>query len=198
LYGENIEVHLLSHAVKEIKLEILKFEEKAAPLLKEISSLYDYWPETPPDWEERKVILKSKSQRYCSKCGKYNVEKHVHHKVPVSRGGSHRLENLEYLCVKCHSKVHHGRNVSVENKTITSINRPTFSNRLELIKYAIDNNRIIRFKYEKFDGEVSNRSIRPKNLKQKGKSLCVEGFCNLRKADRIFAVKRMTGVRIEE
>jgi len=30
----------------------------------------------------------------------------VHHKVPVSHGGSHAMSNLLTLCSKCHSKQH--------------------------------------------------------------------------------------------
>ena len=124
-------------------------------------------------------------------------EKHVHHIVPVSSGGSHRLENLEYLCVNCHSQAHRGRNVTTKNKQIATVNRPVFSDRLELIKHAINKNEIIAFNYSKYSGEKSKRSIKPTGLKQKGKSLCVTGHCYLRNAERIFAIKRMTGVKLQ-
>lgn len=31
---------------------------------------------------------------------------HVHHVLPISRGGRHGLANLRLLCVKCHSAEH--------------------------------------------------------------------------------------------
>jgi 5-methylcytosine-specific restriction endonuclease McrA len=38
-------------------------------------------------------------------CGsKRNIS--VHHKIPVSHGGSHAMSNLVTLCVKCHNRQH--------------------------------------------------------------------------------------------
>lgn len=165
------------------------------PIHERIKSIYDFWPEIPPDWEERKSLVRAQAGNSCQKCGKTNIEKHVHHKIPFSRGGSHRPENLECLCVGCHSNIH-GRNVSINNKPIPAINRPVFGDRLELIKYSIDNKLTIIFNYQKYEGDKSKRSIKPIGLKQKGQSLCVEGYCYLRKADRTFAIKRMKGVKI--
>ena len=160
--------------------------------------MFDYWPETPPDWEERKALVIFRDGNFCHKCKKEAGEKHLHHKIPVSSGGSHRLENLEHLCVSCHSASHNYRNVSTRNNNISKINRLVFSDRLELIQFSIENKLTISFRYTKFEGEKSKRSMVPRSLKQKGTSLCVEGYCNLRNADRIFAIKRMEGVKIVE
>lgn len=195
--GDTIDKIFYQNKVRTIISQKKVAEDEAKPINEVTTSLYDFWPETPPDWEVRKSLVRSQTGNYCQKCGKASVEKHVHHKIPVSRGGSHRLENLVYLCVNCHSRAHHGRDISTENKTISQINRPVFSDRLGLIKYAIDNNLKISFSYQKYEGGKSKRSIKPRGLKQKGQSLCVEGYCNLRNADRIFAIKRMKGVKID-
>lgn len=195
--GKVISIDTTSERIRSLTTKNELAETELLPIINLLRSLYDYWPETPPDWEERKNLVRNKSGNCCEMClSSGNVEKHVHHKVPVSKGGSHCIGNLQYLCVKCHSKAHHGRNVATTNKVITEKNRPVFSDRLELIKYAIEHKLIIHFQYMKYEGEKSKRSIRPSGLKQKGQSLCVEGHCYLRNANRIFAIRRMEGVKI--
>lgn len=41
----------------------------------------------------------------CLKCSK-EAKITKHHKIPKSKGGSDRPENIEFLCRKCHDKVH--------------------------------------------------------------------------------------------
>ncbi|QQL43873.1 HNH endonuclease [Sulfuriroseicoccus oceanibius] len=184
--------------LNDIPWQIKVLNREAQSFRDLIEYLYDYWPETPPDWEDRKRLLVDQLGNFCQKCMKVNVEKHVHHTVPVSRGGSHRLDNLEYLCVRCHSQAHGGRDVSTGGKYIPPVNRPAFSDRLELITYAVSESLVIAFSYSKRDGTRSKRSIKPTGLKQVGYSLCVEGYCYLRRADRVFAIKRMERVKIVE
>ena len=45
----------------------------------------------------------------CEKCLKAGVAvaaEEVHHKVPLSKGGTHDRNNLIALCKSCHSKIH--------------------------------------------------------------------------------------------
>lgn len=42
----------------------------------------------------------------CLKQGKYTPTQEVHHKLPLSQGGTHARENLIALCKPCHSKIH--------------------------------------------------------------------------------------------
>lgn len=196
--GEKIDVDAVSQRRSE--LESLKkiADSELRQMQLKLESLYDYWPETPPDWDVRREKVADRSGYHCQKCSRRNVEKHVHHKIPVSRGGSHRTDNLEYLCLKCHKKEHYGRDVSVSDKVMTPVNRPVFSDRLDLIRHAIDKKLIISFNYEKFEGDRSTRSIKPFELFQKKSTLCVRGFCYLRNEDRSFAIKRMNAVKIVE
>lgn len=197
--GGKIDVDAISQRRSELK----SLKKTADPELRlmqlKLESLYDYWPETPPDWDVRREKVADRSGYHCQKCSSSrNVEKHVHHKIPVSRGGNHRTENLEYLCLKCHKKEHQGRDVSVSDKVMTPVNRPVFSDRLDLIRHAIDKKLIISFNYEKFEGDRSTRSINPSELFQKKTTLCVRGFCYFRNEDRSFAIKRMNAVKIVE
>ena len=43
----------------------------------------------------------------CIKVGKMTPAAEVHHKTPISQGGTHARENLMSLCRSCHNKIHH-------------------------------------------------------------------------------------------
>lgn len=50
-----------------------------------------------------------KSHPYCERCyaeGRMTPAEEVHHKLPISRGGTHATENLMSLCRSCHNKIH--------------------------------------------------------------------------------------------
>ncbi|MBN8411129.1 WYL domain-containing protein [Halomonas litopenaei] len=71
------------------------------------------------------------------------------------------------------------------------------------MRYAIDKNKKIQFGYRKTtDKGYKQRIIRPVMLEKVdhdrdfGATLCVRGYCELRKAERIFALKRMRGLRL--
>jgi len=77
------------------------------------SPKYDDWSkeEYPPDWNDRKRIIRNQYDHRCANCGaKYlpenGVSLDVDHEVPKSEGGSHALDNLQPLCIPCHSKKH--------------------------------------------------------------------------------------------
>jgi len=45
----------------------------------------------------------------CEKClkeGRYVKTEEVHHKLPLSQGGTHEWSNLIALCRSCHAKIH--------------------------------------------------------------------------------------------
>ena len=65
----------------------------------------------PDDWDRRRKKVYQRDGYQCQRCGASgggsgNAELHAHHKVPKSKGGSHRLSNLTTLCSDCHSQVH--------------------------------------------------------------------------------------------
>ena len=46
---------------------------------------------------------------FCEKCkseGRYILAEEVHHKKPLSEGGTSDFRNLMSLCKSCHSKIH--------------------------------------------------------------------------------------------
>jgi hypothetical protein len=118
-----------------------------------LDKLHSYWPTYPPDWEKRKSELYEESN-VCEKCGSYfEGPKHIHHIIPVSKGGSHRFENLEVLCEICHSKKHGKREFSYSDKNKTSY----FAKRVQMRKQAIESKKIVNFHYRKFHGQKSVR-----------------------------------------
>ncbi len=191
--------------IQDLKIKINELDNTILILNKNINQykqilfeIHSFWPSYPPDWEDRKKIIQDRTNKCCEVCGIDRRELHLHHKIPMHKGGNHTLSNLEYVCVNCHSRKHGGRTISVENNITIEEEFTGFYKKLELIQYAIDHKKIVRFKYRKYDGEKSVRSISPEYLKQAGKSLCVGGYCYLRNENRIFAIKRMTRLKIEK
>ena len=43
----------------------------------------------------------------CEKQGRLVPAEEVHHKKPISQGGTHARDNLMSLCHSCHTKIHH-------------------------------------------------------------------------------------------
>ncbi|ELY97467.1 HNH endonuclease [Natrialba asiatica] len=84
----------------------------------QIESRYDdpdaYSGNRPPDWEARRKMVYRHDNWTCQACGRQSgphagdegVRLHAHHIVPLSKGGSNRLSNLETLCEPCHQTQH--------------------------------------------------------------------------------------------
>lgn len=69
-----------------------------------ILNIFDYWPGYPPYWTYVRDAVKRTDGDRCQVTGcPSRTELHVHHKTPISQGGSHRIENLVTLCI-----FHHG------------------------------------------------------------------------------------------
>ena len=84
----------------------------------------------PPDWQIRRREVYFRSKGRCERCGQntgssqieeskrwgtkinLNSQKssirgcHIHHKIPISKGGDHSLDNLQLLCEGCHISIH--------------------------------------------------------------------------------------------
>ncbi len=162
------------------------------------TSIYDYFLSYPPDWEKRRRQVIERDGEQCSECGN-GGHLHLHHIKPLSKGGSNKISNLKLLCENCHSEEHCGRNFSGEfNSSETA-----FSKRLANIRYAIDNGKRIKFSYMKYNEKsYKQRTVKPAELvnldhhRDSGSTLCVRGYCELREAERVFALKRMKGLKV--
>jgi len=109
--------------------------EENSKLNKQRESEYSLWLSTeepkyrflhvyPPDWHFRKIYAQRACSYTCQSCGKtrYHDKKkekakrtqwhtfwtglHVHHIIPISKGGDNSLSNLTCLCETCHENQH--------------------------------------------------------------------------------------------
>jgi predicted DNA-binding transcriptional regulator YafY len=99
-----------------------------------------------------------------------------------------------------------GRTSSQTSKSIKiqssdfSSSKPTNQ---ETLEKAIAEHLDVRFRYADKYGEITVRTITPTAIipyefeSGSGHTLCVEGFCHLRKADRVFALKRISALKFD-
>ena len=193
-----LEIEELNNSISAHRTNIEELYSRLSRTKKKLSSIYDYFLSYPPDWDERRHLLFNTEGNFCSKCGSQPYL-HVHHIKPLSKGGSNELSNLKLLCKKCHSNEHGGRDFSGE----FTHNETAFSKRVADIRYAINVGKRIKFGYRKTtDKGHKQRTVRPEMLvnldhyRDAGSTLCVRGFCELRKTERIFALKRMRGLKV--
>ncbi len=60
----------------------------------------------PVNWDEVSRDIRERDNFQCKLCGAFDRIIHVHHIIPLSRGGSNSYSNLISLCEKCHSSKH--------------------------------------------------------------------------------------------
>ena len=58
------------------------------------------------DWRAVAKEVRRRDGWRCVECGATGVELHVHHIVPLSKGGRNDVDNLETLCRECHEAKH--------------------------------------------------------------------------------------------
>lgn len=78
-----------------------------------------------PDKFQRYREKARREHPYCEVCGT-SLDLRVHHRTPVSQGGTHKKENLMILCEKHHwakgTGIHwHGEEVSSATKQLTLV-----------------------------------------------------------------------------
>ena len=180
------QIQALEREVQALKNERLQRSEV-------LRGLYDYWLTYPPDWEERREEVLRNAQT-CENCGSGHGPLHVHHEVSISKGGSHSVYNLCVLCEKCHERRHGGRAFKYGEDAQPG----PFAKKLNTLRDAIGGGKLIHFRYRKYDGAESVRSVRPVNFQRFQGSLCIVGYCYLRKAQRSFAIRRMNELKVIE
>ncbi len=189
----------IENAIVSLKNKSSEVSASLNVLRSRLSEVYDYYLSYPLDWEARRTAVAQIDGEKCSSCGDTPRNLHLHHRVPLSKGGSNKVSNLELLCEDCHSMEHGNRDFSGQFHH----NETTFSKRLNNIRYAIEQNRRIEFLYKKpRESRYTIRTVAPIEIVNwaheydDGQTLCIRGYCELRKANRDFALKRMKRLRI--
>ena len=190
----------------DYKINILT--EESARLKKLRKRIYDYWPDYPPDWEERRDEVISKAKNRCQECKTKDPIPgiHVHHIKFLGRGGSNKISNLLALCERCHEKKHAGRSFKHDQSYIKP---PAYPERLKSINKAIKSNKDLTFSYYKVKQKRwMKRKIKPNELTKEiwidGKTkfvldnLYLVGHCYLRDEKRTFRVDRIKGLKISK
>lgn len=189
--GEVINIEACQREINENKSNLEKVSKKRDEISEVLTVIYDYWPSYPPDWEDRKKLARS-GIRACEHCHSSRNVLHVHHRRPISRGGTHKLENLIVICEKCHSKAHGGQHFDYNDK----ITESPFERKLNVLRAAITSSQMVHFSYTRRDGRQSIRTMLPQGFKTVENSSCVHGYCYLRKEQRTFAISRMNSLSV--
>lgn len=194
----NLESADIDRNILDLRNEISNLSNTLSSVQSKLTLVYDHFLTYPPDWENRKDEIIDRDGKLCSKCGRYRYL-HLHHINPLSRGGTNQISNLILLCEKCHSKRHGGRRF----KDVYTESETAFSKRISRIRFAIQQGNRVEFKYRKpNERHFHKRTIIPIELvniphrMNNGSTLCVSGFCELRQANRNFALKRMKNLKI--
>lgn len=66
-------------------------------------------------WKLVARYVRRRDGKRCRRCGVKGVMLHVHHRLPVMRGGGYWPSNLVSLCVDCH-EVAHGRDFDEDGR----------------------------------------------------------------------------------
>jgi hypothetical protein len=175
---------------------LTSFEKQLAETNSRAIPIFDLLLDYPPDWNDRRARVQERDH-LCAACGS-GRHLQAHHITPLARGGSNRIENLKLLCQSCHKTAHGGRGFSGDS---FSDSLP-FAQRVQTIESAISAGSDIEFLYRKpTDAAKKKRRVTPIELismqheHDEGMTLCLQGYCHTRKANRVFALKRMTGVK---
>lgn len=174
-----------------------------------LTEIHNVWPGYPPDWDDRRSQIYDRDDYCCAECGVEERVLHLHHRRPIRQGGTHRLDNLVLLCASCHSEAHGGKEFKYKGPQDVDDSSPNaFEKKLALINKAIAENRNVQFRYRKRDGSITNRAVRPRELRklsvgelrallgpkvriEREGRLCLFGYCHLRRDKRTFAIDRI-------
>lgn len=159
--------------------------------------VFDIMLDYPPDWSLRSAAVAARD-KVCTSCGSSRTLQ-AHHVVPLSKGGTNRLSNLKLFCERCHQRAHGGKEFS-SSKSIEPL---AIADRVQLLKNAIASGDDVEFMYRKpTDASYKKRRVTPRALveidheQDDGRTLCLNGYCHLRRAERSFALKRIKGLKL--
>lgn len=196
---ENLD--FLYSQVEVLEREINELENTLEEIYEYLNHLYDYWGSYPPDWEERRKEVIDRAGSRCESCH-WRTGSDVHHIWEISKGGSNKIENLQLLCSQCHQKQHPHR-LKYNGEKNDPMKEGRFVKKMKLINEAIENEKNLRFVYNKPREESTKRTIIPQEIVEietrlGGVSMCLKSFCLLREDERVFAIRRMEKVKIIE
>jgi hypothetical protein len=195
LFGAGVDIEEIQSQIRKVEDILLIRKSTLTKVQSSATPIFDLMLDYPPDWDERVNAVLARD-KVCTKCG-HSQNPHAHHIVPLSRGGTNKLENITLLCERCHQSIHGVSNFSPH------VDEPLpIAKRVQIINNAIRNGSVIEFLYRKpNDNSYNKRTIIPIEIIEvphnvdAGNTLCVRGHCQLRNEKRTFALKRMKGLK---
>ena len=189
-----IELQSMFAELKKLNEEEQNYEESHQETIDECVK---YWPDYPPHyfWQKLKDTKKSRQRESCKDCGKRlrgNLG-HLHHKTPLSMGGTNELRNLVLLCNQCHQNRHthlfNGKN-KIVIKSEKDYKALTLNERLRL---ALSKNSKILINYLDASDQESLRWIKIKEFTYEsgGSQVWIKSHCYLRDGERTFRLDRI-------
>jgi hypothetical protein len=149
-----------------------------------VRQIHDLWPDCPPDWDERRDLVRARDKYVCVECGVGHTLQ-VHHRRAIREGGTHRTDNLVLQCERCHLDAHGGRQFNYEKERRDGEALPTkVQQRIALINLALAQGVDVRSRYRKRDGTITKRTVTLRELRkltvselrnQLGKGVRIEG-----------------------
>lgn len=107
------------------RLNVNEVAQSTKKWLVEVEPLHRNFRGYPEDWSQRKLYVQKRDNFKCQQCGftmlgdrhklrrakelkthSMWTELHIHHIVPLSKGGTNELSNLVALCERCHENKH--------------------------------------------------------------------------------------------
>jgi len=135
--GDESKVPQLRAQILQLETEVQRLGSEKDQCSEFLKGLYDHWLTYPPDWNERRKQVLRYAQA-CENCGSHRGPLHIHHEVPISKGGSHSLDNLCVLCERCHERQHGDRPFQYTDDAQAG----PFEKRLRILREAISGGKL--------------------------------------------------------
>ncbi len=177
--------------------------EKLTPSQKEYQRQYRIWTTeingvgVDPNsyWGKIREEVFRRYHDCCADCGSM-FDLTVHHKLPLSQGGTNDIENLILICKDCHEARHDrkffGRSFDADENYGKNYK---ISRKVQALLSAQKGKYGVPIKYKDRNNVRSYRIIHPKiisRIPELKNQLYVSAYCELDKADRLFKVSRLT------
>lgn len=132
-----------------------------------------------------KEMLIKRGYSCCKECGAVS-NLHVDHIIPISRGGTDEIDNLQLLCHECHMEKHkYSFSLYGGDKT------RHIPLKYQIIRDSIEENKKIKIKYKTYSKEITERIISPIKIEIFNGRYYLWAFCYLRNEERKFRISRI-------
>ena len=163
-----------------------------------IETCIKYWPDYPPEpfWSRLQELKHSRQRGKCKDCERRlgNRSGHLHHKKPLSMGGTNDSRNLVLLCGRCHQKRHSHLFSGVGKIKVGSLRDYQSLTINERLRLSLSEGKKIFIEYQDMSGVRTERWVKIKEFiyeSRNGSRIWIKSHCYLREDERSFRVDRI-------